>query len=147
MIWPPAANSIWFLSSDMAVCCILVAILMAQIAATLRRWGIFWGVVRPDPGEDADTLVRRMRQWLARPRVKAAVFAVVAIESVAVGSWTYIAHGSHLYRLGDEAIGRLTGHQVVYAKVCTPKGRNRDVRLVLGRGPGALPLATRAPLS
>ena len=57
----------------------------------------------------------------------------MAIEMLAVGGWAYTAHGSHLYRLGDEAIGRLTGHEVIYAAVCTPHGRDRYVRLVMDR--------------
>ena len=117
----------------MAVCCILVAILMAQISATIRRWGIFWGIVQPDPGEPAETLRGRITTWLARPRVRAAVFAVAAVEAIAVGSWTYVAHGEHLYRLGDEAIGQITGRRVVYAPACNPRQGQRSVRLVLGR--------------
>ena len=131
----------------MAVCCILVAILMAQISATLRRWGIFWGVVEPEPGEVADTLLKRFQQWLALPKVRAAVFAVVAIEAVAAASWIYTAHGSHLYRLGDQAVGWVTGREVVYAPVCAPKGRDRYVRMVLDREGKSLRRTSIEPLS
>ena len=131
----------------MAVCCILIAILMAQITATMRRWGIFWGVVRPEPGEEAETLLRRVRQWLARPRVRQAVFAVMAIEAVAVGSWATISHGSHLYRLGDEAIGRITGHQVIYAAVCTPEGPDKYVRVAQAPAGQTLLRTNPQPLS
>lgn len=131
----------------MAVCCILVAILMAQISATLRRWGIFWGVVRPEPDEVADTLLKRIRSCLALPKARAVVFAVVAIETVVAGSWVYTAHGSHLYRLGDQAVGWATGREVVYAPVCTPKGRDRYVRMVLDREGGTLHRSSQVPLS
>lgn len=131
----------------MAVCCILIAILMAQITATMRRWGIFWGVVRAEAGEDADTMLRRVRQWLARPRVRQAVFAVMAFEAVAVGSWVYDAHGGHFYRLGDEAIGKITGHRVIYAQVCTPDGSDRYVRMALALEGQAQPRSNPLPLS
>ncbi len=122
----------------MAACCIVIAILMAQIMATVRRWGIFWGVVRPDVGEDADTLVMRVRHWLAQPRVKAAVFAFAAVEMVALGSWSYVVHGSHLYRLGDVAVSRLAGVNVVYAGVCDRHGHTNFVRLVIDQRPKTL---------
>ncbi|GAC1577079.1 MAG: hypothetical protein NVS3B5_08970 [Sphingomicrobium sp.] len=117
----------------MPACCILIAIILTQIAATVRRWGIFWGVVRPEAGEIHDTLAQRVRQWLSLPRVKSAVFAVAALELVGVGSWAYVAHGSHLYRLGDVAIGHLVGREVVYVGVCNRSGDDRYVRLVIDR--------------
>ena len=87
-----------------------------------------------DEGEEAaETLLGRLRAWLARPRVRAAVFALAAVEAIAVGGWAYVVHGTHLYQLGDEAVGRLTGHPVVYAPACNPQQRGGFVRLVLDR--------------
>ena len=112
-------------------CCIIAMLIIAHVMATLRRWGVFWGVLRPVEGEDADTIFRRMRGWLARPAVRMAVLGVVAIEAVAVGSWIYFAHGAHIQQLGDQAIGALRGQTVVYADVCDRNGHSRTVRMVI----------------
>ena len=61
------------------------------------------------------------------------MFALAAVEAIAVGGWAYVVHGTHLYQLGDEAVGRLTGHPVVYAPACNPQQRGGFVRLVLDR--------------
>lgn len=112
-------------------CCILAAFILAQIMAMVRRWGIFWGVVKPVEGEDADNVYQRIKAWFALPKVRAAVFAIAAIEFAAFGSWVYLEHGEHLYRLGDQAAARMRGDRVVYAGVCAPDGKDRMIRVVL----------------
>lgn len=117
----------------MMACCLLAAMILAQITATIRRWGVFWGVVRPYEGEEYDTVYRRIGAWLHQPRVKAAVFAVAAVEFVALSGWVYVAHGAHLYQLGDQLAGAARGQQIVYAQVCGDRTRERAVRIVLER--------------
>ncbi|MES2492897.1 MAG: hypothetical protein V4579_06400 [Pseudomonadota bacterium] len=115
-------------------CCIIAAFILAQIMETLRRWGVFWGVVRPLEGEAADTLYHRARAWFARPRVRAAVMAVVVVELAALGSWVYVAHRTHLYRLADQTAGSLRGQTIVYAGTCDRTGQERVTRIVLQDG-------------
>jgi hypothetical protein len=117
----------------MMLCCMIAALILAHVVATVRRWGIFWGVVRPHEWEDTETVYARIGAWLARPPMRRAVFAAAMIEFALLGSWVYLAHGTHLYQLGDQALGRLRGEQIVYAGVCTRDGKDRMVRLVLGR--------------
>lgn len=94
----------------------------AQVIVVLRRWAVFWGLVRAVEGENAGTAYRRLRIWLARPRVRAAVIGLVAMEMVAAGSWIYTVHGTHLYRLGDEWVAMLRGQTIVYVGVCSKDG-------------------------
>lgn len=117
----------------MMACCLVAALILGQILATIRRWGIFWGVVSPHEWENPESVFNRMAAWFARPRVKRAVFAVAAIELAVLGGWVYVAHGTHLYQLGDQALGSLRGEQIVYAGVCTRDGKDRLVRVVLNR--------------
>lgn len=115
-------------------CCVLAAFLVAQLVALLRRWGIFWGVVRPQADEDGSrTALRWLRARVARPRVRRALAIAVAFEIGAAGTWLYAAHGSHLYRLADEGVSRLRGERVIYVGYCTPDGGDRYARLVLDR--------------
>lgn len=117
----------------MMACCLLAALILAQIVATVRRWGVFWGVLSPHDWENPETVLDRIAAWLARPRVKRAVFALAAVELAVLGSWVYLAHGDHLYRLGDQALGNLRGERIVYAGFCGSDGRDRMVRVVLSR--------------
>jgi hypothetical protein len=112
-------------------CCIVAMLIIAHVMAVLRRWGIFWGVVQPVEGEDDETVFSRMRGWLALPRVRRVVLGLVAIEMVAAGSWIYTAHGTHLYRLGDQAVGAMRGQTIVYAGVCGKDGGEHTVRMVI----------------
>lgn len=117
----------------MMACCLLAALILAQIVATVRRWGIFWGVVRPHEWENPETVINRIAAWLSRPRVKRTVTALAAIELVLLGGWVYTAHGTHLYQVGDQALGRIRGETIVYAPVCDNDGRDRTVRIVLNQ--------------
>jgi hypothetical protein len=117
----------------MMLCCMIAALIFAHVVATVRRWGIFWGVVSPKEWENPETVFALIGAWMARPKVKRVVFAVAAVEFVALGTWVYVAHGSHVYQLGDQALGRLRGEQIVYAGVCGRDGKDRMVRLVLNR--------------
>ena len=117
----------------MMACCILAGLILAQIIATVRRWGIFWGVVKAREWENPETVLNRIGTWLARPRMKRAVFAVAAIELAVLGSWVYVAHGTHLYQLGDQSLGRMRGETIVYSAVCGRDGRDHMVRVVLNR--------------
>lgn len=113
-------------------CCILAALLLAHLMAVVRRWGMFWGVVRVPEGAEFDTAYQRLSHWLSRPRVRRTVTALVAIEALAFGGWVYAYHGHHLYQIGDQAIGRLRGETIVYAEVCGSKGM-RTLRLVIDK--------------
>ncbi len=115
-------------------CCIVAALILAHIMATLRRWAVFWGLAKPYEGEDADTIFRRIRQWLARPGVRLAVTALIALEIGAFGSWVYFAHGTHLYQLADQSLGAMRGQTIVYAGVCDRSGADRMTRIVIQDG-------------
>lgn len=117
----------------MMACCLLAALILAQIVATVRRWGIFWGVVSPQEWENPETVFDRVAAWFARPKVRRAVFAVAAAEFAVLGGWVYFAHGTHLYQLGDQALGSLRGEQIVYAGVCGRDGTDRVMRVVVNR--------------
>jgi hypothetical protein len=116
-------------------CCVLAALLLGQLVALLRRWGIFWGLVRARDYEDGgNTALVWAKARLASPRAKRGLAAMVAIEIVLLGGWIYTFHGAHLYRLADVAVSRLQGERVVYVGVCTPKSDDHYVRIVLNRG-------------
>lgn len=115
-------------------CCIVAALILAHIMATVRRWAVFWGLAKPREGEDVDTIYRRMRAWLARPQVRMVVTALIALEIGAFGSWVYFAHGTHLYRLADETVGAMRGQTIVYAGVCDRNGADRVSRIVFEDG-------------
>jgi hypothetical protein len=117
----------------MMLCCMLAALILAHAVAMVRRWGIFWGVVSPHEWENPETVFSRIGAWLARPKVKRAVFAVAVVEFAALVSWVYVAHGTHVYQLGDQALGRLRGEEIVYAGVCGRDGKDQMVRMVLNR--------------
>jgi hypothetical protein len=121
----------------MMACCLLAALILAQIVATVRRWGIFWGVVRPHEWENPETVFNRIAAWFARPRVKRTVTALAAVELALLGGWVYTAHGTHLYQVGDQALGRIRGETIVYADICDNDGRDRTVRIVLNQPNGA----------
>lgn len=111
-------------------CCVLAAFLLAQAMETLRRWGMFWGIVRAREGETVDTLAGRIRRVFARPLVRRGVCALVAAELLAVGSWTYVRHGEHIAQLVDIGWSRLHGQQIVYAPMCSMTGANVVRRVV-----------------
>ena len=115
-------------------CCIVAAMILAHIMATVRRWAVFVGLARPFEGEDADTIYRRIRAWLARPRVRTVVTALIALEIGMFGSWVYFAHGTHLYRLADQTQGAMRGQTIVYAGVCDRSGAERVSRIVFEDG-------------
>jgi hypothetical protein len=117
----------------MMACCLLAALILAQIVATVRRWGIFWGVVRPHEWENPETVFNRIAAWLSRPRVKRTVTALAAIELALLGGWVYTAHGTHIYQIGDQALGRIRGETIVYSPICDNDGRDRIVRIVLNQ--------------
>jgi hypothetical protein len=115
-------------------CCVIAAFILAQCVETLRRWGMYWGIVSIPPGEQAATLLRSLRTRVRSPRVRRAVSAMVAIEFVAVGSWVYFEHGEHIAHFADIAWSRLHGQEVIYAERCATNGRT-TVRLVLNELP------------
>lgn len=112
-------------------CCILAALLFAHMMAVLRRWAVFLGIVPPGEFDDPDTLLSRMRAWLARPRVRAVVGMLVAVELMAGGTWIYTQHGTHLYRLGDQAYSAMRGERVIYSEDCGRPGERYALRMVL----------------
>lgn len=112
-------------------CCIIAAFLAAQAMAMMRRWGIFWGVVRPDVGEDAETIYHRIGAWLRRPMVRRGFAAAAAVELVLLGGWVYTEHGTHFYQLADQGIGKLRGERVIYGSVCTPGDNDTALRTVI----------------
>lgn len=114
-------------------CCLLAAFLFAQCMAMLRRWGMFWGLVPTPSGEIPDTAYTRLKGWFARPVVRWAVAAGVAIELGLLGVWTYTEHGTHIVEIADTAWARLHGKQVVYAGTCGPTKGSR-IRLVARTG-------------
>ena len=112
-------------------CCLIAAFLVAQFVAMVRRWGLFWGVVRPREGEEADTIYRRIRGWFARPAVRRTAFVLAAAELAVLGGWVYTEHGAHLYRIADQAVGRLRGQTIIYAGLCSADSKEAGVRIVI----------------
>jgi hypothetical protein len=115
------------------LCCMIAALILAHVTAIVRRWLVFFGVVRPRPDEVADTLLYRVRAWLRRPAVRRFVTVAVALELTVGGAWVGVAHGAHLYRLGDQALGALRGERIRYVGLCAPDGRDRLVRIAIDR--------------
>lgn len=115
-------------------CCIIAMLIIAHVTAMIRRWGMFWGLVRIPEGVEIDTAWQRLMRWLARPGVRMAMAALIALETAAVGGWLYVEHGAHIYQIGDTALGRVRGETIVYSQVCGPDGESRTVRLVIARG-------------
>ncbi|MEO0032523.1 MAG: hypothetical protein RIS94_2281 [Pseudomonadota bacterium] len=113
------------------LCCMIAALIMAHITAMVRRWLVFVGLARPLPGEEADTLYRRIGAWLRRPHVRRWVTAAVVLELTVGGTWIGVAHGAHLYRLGDQAVGALRGEQIRYVGLCDRDGHDKTVRIVI----------------
>ena len=121
----------------MGACCVIAAFILAQCIETLRRWGMFWGIVAVPEGETAATLFSTLREYLRRPKVRAAISVLAAIEIIAVCAWLYIAHGTHIVQIADVGWQRLHGRQVIYSKMCSKNGLFSE-RIVLpndtGRG-------------
>lgn len=113
------------------LCCMIAALIIAHVTAIVRRWLVFLGLVRPAPGEDADTMFARIARWLRRRRVRRFVTAAVAVELLVGGAWASHAHGAHLYRLGDQAVGFLRGEQVHYVGLCDKSGKDRTIRVAI----------------
>ncbi len=113
------------------VCCLIAAFLVAQFVAMVRRWGIFWGVVQPRAHEDDDNIYRRIKVWFARPTVRRAAFALAAIELAVLSGWTYTEHGAHLYRIADQAVGKLRGQTILYVGLCSPDSKETGTRVVI----------------
>ena len=99
-------------------CCIIAALILAQITATLRRWSVFWGFIAPGEFDDPDTIFRRLRALAARPAMRTAMAAALALEGSALGGWVYVEHGDHLRWLGNEALARIAGAPPAAAPIC-----------------------------
>jgi hypothetical protein len=106
----------------MGACCVIAAFILAQCIETLRRWGMFWGIVAVPEGETAATLFSTIRGYLILPKVRAAISVLAAVEIIAVCSWLYIAHGTHIVQLADIGWQHLHGRQVIYSKMCSKNG-------------------------
>jgi hypothetical protein len=104
------------------------------MVALVRRWGIFWGVVRPREYEDGTrTALAWLRARFSRPWARAGLAAAFVLETGLAGTWVYTYHGAHMYRLADVAVSRLRGERIVYVGMCTPESDDNYVRLVLDR--------------
>lgn len=115
------------------LCCMIAALIIAHVTATVRGWLVFIGLARPLPGQTAETLYIRIGRWLHRPRVRRWIMAAVTLE-IAVGSaWIGVAHGQHIYQASDRAVSALRGEQVHYIGVCDQRGNKRLVRIVIDR--------------
>ena len=125
-------------------CCVIAAFLLAQFVAMIRRWGVFWGVVNAHPGEAADTVFRHIRSWFARPAIRRTAFALAAIELAALSGWVYTEHGAHLYRIADQAAGRLRGETILYVGLCSPSSKEAGVRVIIASADRDALLASRS---
>ena len=112
-------------------CCVIAAFILAQFVATLRRWGVFWGLVEPEGDEAANTLSAKLRAFFFSDRGRRVVRGVVALEFVALSAWLTVFHGEHLYELADIGLSRLEGKHVIYAGLCQPDGAATRTRIVL----------------
>lgn len=111
-------------------CCVIASFIIAQCVATVRRWGMFWGLISVPEGETADTLYGLMRGYLNSRAGRMVVCSVVAFEFAAAAGWVYVNHGEHVREFVDVAWARLQGDTVVYGKYCTKDGLTK-ARLLL----------------
>ncbi|MCW1384926.1 hypothetical protein OLX02_19090 [Novosphingobium sp. KCTC 2891] len=111
----------------------IAALIMAHITAIVRGWLVFLGLARPRPDEDPDTIYRRLSAFLRRPKVRRFVTLAVALELAVGGTWVGVAHGEHLYQLGDRAMGALQGKTIRYVGLCTRNGGLGTVRIAIDR--------------
>jgi hypothetical protein len=102
-------------------CCILAAFLLAQCAATLRRWGRFLGLVAPAPDAPNDTLYARVRAYAARPAVRRLVIVAVLVEAGVVTSWLALEHRDHVNEFAARTLAVLRGEPAPGTVICTTK--------------------------
>ena len=107
-------------------CCLFAAFLFAQCMAMLRRWGMFWGLIRIPQDEIADTFYTRLAAWLARPSVRRVAAVLLAVELAGVGAWVYVEHGAHLAGIAT-AIADSAQVQPVEDEICRG-GADGEVR-------------------
>jgi hypothetical protein len=111
------------------MCCVIAALLFAQAMAVLRRWGIYWGLVRAGEGEEGlPTLFGTLRRLFDRPAVRFAAVAIAMLEIGGVGTWLYVDHGDHIASIVDRAmVPADAGADTV--KICGDKDGTRLVTL------------------
>lgn len=103
------------------VCCLIAAFLYAQAMAVLRRWGIYWGVVRPETAETGyPTFARFVRRLLARPLVRAGVALLMIAELGGVGAWLYADHRDHIEGIVGTAFAAQAKPSPTQLRICGP---------------------------
>lgn len=66
------------------MCCIIAAYLFAQMVAMLRRWGIYWGLVRRRPGEEhLPSFIRNLAGSGPRPAMSTIAVTVMVVGMAA----------------------------------------------------------------
>ncbi|WP_324739831.1 hypothetical protein U8326_08995 [Tsuneonella sp. CC-YZS046] len=101
------------------MCCVIAAFLFAQAMAVLRRWGIYWGVVRAGAGEeDLPTLLGALRRIFARPAVRVAIVAIAVVEIGGVATWLYVDHGDHIAGIVGSTLAPAATARTDAVKIC-----------------------------
>lgn len=104
------------------MCCVIAAFLFAQAMAVLRRWGIYWGLVRAGPEEqDLPTLLGAIRRILARPAVRTVILAVALVEMGGVATWLYVDHGDHIADIVGNTLAPAATAKTDAVKICGDK--------------------------
>jgi hypothetical protein len=112
------------------MCCVIAAFLFAQVMAMVRRWGIYWGVVRPDENEeDLPTLGKSLRALFAKPAFRTAIIAVALIEIGSASIWLYSDHRDHIAQIGRSAFSLGTALQTGEIKICSAAAGKRALTL------------------
>ncbi len=112
------------------MCCVIAAFLFAQAMAILRRWGIYWGVVKPELNEtDLPTFGKSLRAVLARPAVRTAIIAIALLEVSSVSLWLYRDHRDHIAEIGSAALAQNVTWQLRDVKICSAPDENRAITL------------------
>lgn len=102
------------------ICCVIAAFLYAQALAVLRRWGLYWGVVRPDIGETGySTFAGSVRTLLARPLVCAGVGLLMIAELGGVAAWLYTDHWDHVVGIMGIASAAQAEHSPTQIRICS----------------------------
>lgn len=90
------------------ICCVVASFLIAQVVAVMRRWGIFWGLLKPRDYEARGTFLRWLGVCWQKPVVRGVVAGAMAFELALGGAWLISAHGPHLLGLSRSAFARTT---------------------------------------
>ena len=90
------------------ICCVIAAYLYARLVAVLRRWGIYWGLVRRGPYDGAvPTLFDNLRGRGPGPAMSTVVVTVLLAGLVAAWSGGALHAPASVDPAGESSVPRL----------------------------------------